>query len=78
LRLSPSFSPLSAADEMILGTCISPDTTEVVIIASDKGDFVANFKIFAFQKRLRVSSNIKLEFIARGKIPTSYWHVDIS
>jgi hypothetical protein len=54
---------------MILGTCISPDTIEVEIIAGGKGDFVANFKIFAFQKRLRVSNSIMLEFIARGKIP---------
>jgi hypothetical protein len=68
-KLSPSFSPLSGTDEMILGTSISPDTIEVEeVVESGTGDFLAKFKILDFQKRMRVSNQIKLEFIARGKI----------
>jgi hypothetical protein len=67
-RLYPSFSPLSGADEMILGTSLSPDTIEVEEIESDRGDFLTKFKILEFQKRMRVSNQIRLEFIARGKI----------
>jgi hypothetical protein len=53
---------------MVLGTRISPDTVDVENIESENGDFVANFKILAFQKRMRVSHTIGLEFIAKGKI----------
>lgn len=68
LRLSPAFSPLSGTDEIILGASIPPDTIDVVDVEGDEGAFVANFEILAFQKRMRVSKNIELEFIARGKI----------
>jgi len=68
LRLFHSFSPLPGTDEMVLGTRISPDTVDVENIESENGDFVANFKILAFQKRMRVSHTIGLEFIAKGKI----------
>jgi hypothetical protein len=57
---------------MILGTSICPDTIEVdEAVGSDTGDFVMKFKIFEFQKRMRVSTHIDLEFIARGKIVNS-------
>lgn len=68
-RRCPSFSPLSGTDEMIFGTPISPDTIEVEEVAeSETGDFLAKFEILEFQKRMRVSHQIQLEFIARGKI----------
>lgn len=54
---------------MIFGTPISPDTIEVEEVAeSETGDFLAKFEILEFQKRMRVSHQIQLEFIARGKI----------
>ena len=67
LRLSPVFSPVSGTDEMLLGESILPDTIEVEEVEGDEGAFVANFEILAFQKRMRVSNKISLEFIARGK-----------
>jgi len=68
LQLSPVFSPVSGTDEMLLGATIPPDTIEVEDAEGDAGAFVANFEILAFQKRMRVSNKIHLEFIARGKI----------
>jgi hypothetical protein len=68
LRLSPVFSPLSGTDEMLLGASIPPDSIEVEHVEGDAGAFVANFEILAFQKRMRVSNKINLEFIARGKM----------
>lgn len=68
-KLCPSFSPLSGTDEMILGTRISPDTIDVEYVGENsKGDFVMNFKILAFQKRMRVGNKVELEFIARGRM----------
>jgi hypothetical protein len=67
LRLSPAFSPLSGTDEMLLGASILPDTITVEDAEGDAGAFVANFEILAFQKRMRISNRIALEFIARGK-----------
>jgi hypothetical protein len=68
LRLSTGFSPLSGTDEMILGESTPPDVIEVVDVDGDEGGFAANFEILAFQKRMRVSKNIELEFIARGRM----------
>ena len=74
-KLCPSFSPLSGTDEMILGTSISPDTIEVEeVVERDKGDFLVKFKILEFQKRMKVSNQVQLEFIARGKIITLSQH----
>ena len=72
LRLSPVFSPMSGTDEMLLGASIPPDVIAVEHVEGDAGAFVANFEILAFQKRMRVSNRINLEFIARGKIPKNY------
>jgi hypothetical protein len=70
---------------MILGASTPPDTIEVEDVKGDEGAFVANFEIPAFQKRMRVSNNIELEFIARGRmwclafsIESSKWVVKLS
>jgi hypothetical protein len=71
-KLSSSFSPLSGTDQMILGTSICPDSIEVKeVFESETGVFVVDFKMLEFQKRMRVSNRIELEFIARGKIVNS-------
>jgi hypothetical protein len=66
----PSFWPLWGTDEMILGTSISPDTIDVEYVGGEDGkeDFVANFRILEFQKRMRVSDGVELEFIVKGNI----------
>ena len=61
---------------MILGTRISPDMINVEYVGENsKEDFVMNFKILAFQKRMRVGNKVELEFIARGKIDPLYYIV---
>lgn len=66
LRLSPVFSPLSGTDEMLLGGSIPQDTISVGDVEGDASAFVANFEILSFQKRMRVSKRIDIEFIAKG------------
>jgi len=74
LRLIPS---LLGMDDMVLGTRISPDMIHVENIESKNGDLWATFQILAFQKQMRVSNNVGLEFIAKGKILLSCWLVYI-
>jgi hypothetical protein len=74
LRLSPAFSPVSGTDEMLLGESIQPDAIGVEDAEGDEGAFVANFEIPTFQKRMRVSNRIDLEFIARGRV---YFYKDL-
>ena len=66
LRHTPAFSPLSGKDEILLGANIPPDDIAVEEVAGNQGEFVATFRIPQFQKRMRVSKQVCLEFIARG------------
>lgn len=66
LRHTPAFSPLSGTDEMLLGENIPPDDIVVEEVAGNQGEFVVMFRIPHFQKRMRISKRITLEFIARG------------
>jgi len=70
LRHSPAFAPLSGTEEMLLGGSIPPDEIEVQDVVDDDDDaaFIARFRVPMFQKRLRVSKQINLEFIARGRL----------
>lgn len=67
LRLSPEFSPISGVDQMLLGATLPPDDITVEDVPGDEGSFAMNFVIVQFQKRMMVSREIVLEFIARGK-----------
>ncbi|TCD61627.1 hypothetical protein EIP91_008151 [Steccherinum ochraceum] len=68
LRRSPAFAPLSGTDQILLGATVPPDDIEVQDIAGDEGAFAVRFRIVAFQKRMRVTKHIHLEFIARSRI----------
>ncbi|KAH9851143.1 hypothetical protein C2E23DRAFT_733600 [Lenzites betulinus] len=68
LRRSPAFSPLSGADELILGASGPVDDIEVEDVPGDEVGFVATFRIPMFQKRMRISQEISLEFIAKGRM----------
>ncbi|KAI0827776.1 hypothetical protein BC628DRAFT_1368398 [Trametes gibbosa] len=68
LRRSPAFSPLSGADELILGASGPVDDIEVADVPGDEVGFVATFRIPMFQKRMRISQEITLEFIAKGRM----------
>ncbi|KAJ4477237.1 hypothetical protein J3R30DRAFT_3483472 [Lentinula aciculospora] len=68
LRLSPEFASLSGTDEMLLGEQMIPDDVTVENLLGDEGAFAINFRIPHFQKRMRVSSEVGVEFIARGRL----------
>ncbi|EGO26459.1 hypothetical protein SERLADRAFT_463545 [Serpula lacrymans var. lacrymans S7.9] len=68
LRLSPAFSPLSGTDEILLGANIPPDMIRVEDVASGVGAFIVTFEVPLFQRRMRISRRIVLEFIARGRM----------
>ncbi|KAH9893489.1 hypothetical protein C8Q73DRAFT_666187 [Cubamyces lactineus] len=68
LRRLPAFAPLSVSDEIILGGTAPVDEVEVEEVPGDEAGFVARFRIPMFQKRMRVSKEIPLEFIAKGRI----------
>jgi hypothetical protein len=67
LRYMPSFSsPMSGIDQLLLSNTATRDQVTVEDIPGVNGSFVAMFEIAKFQKRMRVSEEIILEFIARG------------
>ena len=67
LRFSPEFAPVSGVDQMLLGGTIPPDNIEVEDVPGDRGAFVVTFEILHFHKRMVVSKEIILEFIARSE-----------
>ncbi|KAI0351953.1 hypothetical protein OH77DRAFT_1410035 [Trametes cingulata] len=82
LRRSPAFAPLSGSDEIILGSNVPVDDVEVEDVPGDEAGFVAKFRIPMFQKRMRISRLINLEFIAKGRLwalqfvaKDSNWHL---
>ncbi|KZP28437.1 hypothetical protein FIBSPDRAFT_917664 [Athelia psychrophila] len=86
LRMSPVFSPMSGSDEILLGGGIPQDTIDVKDVDDDASAFVMHCSIMAFQKRMRVSKKIQLEFIAKGRMwrlafsiaPSSKWTVSLA
>ncbi|KAF9257843.1 hypothetical protein L218DRAFT_965004 [Marasmius fiardii PR-910] len=68
LRTSAEFIALSGTDEMVLGGATVPDEVQVVEITSDEGAFAVDIKLMKFQKRMRVSGEVGVDFIARGRM----------
>ncbi|TBU41223.1 hypothetical protein BD309DRAFT_965754 [Dichomitus squalens] len=68
LRRSPAFSPLTGTEEILLGRSVPVDDVDVEDVTEDEGAFVAKFRIPLFQKRMRISGSIRLEFIAKGRL----------
>lgn len=66
LRYTPAFAPLSGTDEILLGGSIPQDDVSVHEGTGDAGEFVAVFRLVQFQKRMRISKQVAVEFIARG------------
>jgi hypothetical protein len=66
LRMSPEFSKISGRDEMLLGASLPMDDIFVEDVSGDEGAFAVDFEIVQFQKRMMVSKEIVLEFIARS------------
>ncbi|KAI0740849.1 hypothetical protein C8Q76DRAFT_607717 [Earliella scabrosa] len=68
LRRSPAFSPLTGREELITGGSVPVDEVDVEDVKEDESAFVVRFRIPMFQKRLRISEAIQLEFIAKGRL----------
>lgn len=68
LRQMRAFAPISGAEEMLLGSSGTSDQVIVEEVPGDEGAFVAHFRIVMFQRRMRISKEINLEFIARGRL----------
>ncbi|KIP09047.1 hypothetical protein PHLGIDRAFT_68360 [Phlebiopsis gigantea 11061_1 CR5-6] len=68
LRHTPAFSPLSGTDEILLGADVPPDDVAVEEPAGSQGEFAVRVRVAQFQKRMRVSKQVRLEFIARGRM----------
>ena len=66
LRRSPRFASISKSDQILLGGSPSPDDVTVEIGPGDKGAFTVNCIIAQFHKRMMVSKEIVLDFIARS------------
>lgn len=66
LRLTPDFHSVSGVEQMLLGVSTPLDEIEVEDVSPDGGAFAMDFVIPHFHKRMVVSKQIALEFIARG------------
>lgn len=66
LSQSPDFASGSAVDELLLGVTLPPDDVEVVNFPDDEGSFAVNIGVVKFQKRMMITKNIIIEFIARS------------
>jgi hypothetical protein len=66
LRRSPRFASISKSDQILLGDSPSPDDVTVEIGPGDKGAFTVDCIVAQFHKRMMVSKEIVLDFIARS------------
>ena len=64
---------------MLLGGTIPPDNIEVEDVPGGGGAFVVTFEVLHFHKRMVVSKQVGLEFIARSECCTffSFWFLKI-
>ncbi|KAJ6567585.1 hypothetical protein DFH09DRAFT_1155810 [Mycena vulgaris] len=86
LRMCPEFGALSPEDRFILGVPVPPEEIIVETMMGPTQPFSVKFKIPLYQKRMLLSREIKLEFIARGRLwqlsfftavnPTQKWLKD--
>ncbi|KAI0740851.1 hypothetical protein C8Q76DRAFT_709217 [Earliella scabrosa] len=68
LRSSSEFAPLSGKEEIVAGGSKSMDVITVENPEHDDTAFVVRFRVPMFQKRMRVSEEVRLEFIAKGQL----------
>jgi hypothetical protein len=66
LRRSPRFASISRSDQILLSGSPSPDDVTVEIGPGDKGAFTVDCVVAQFHKRMMVSKEIVLDFIARS------------
>ncbi|ESK86120.1 hypothetical protein Moror_9310 [Moniliophthora roreri MCA 2997] len=68
LRISRGFTRLSDTDRMLLGGSV-PDKVQVLDVVSQDGKvFVVDLQVMQFQKRMKISKDISVEFIAKNRM----------
>ncbi|KAK7055416.1 hypothetical protein R3P38DRAFT_2846954 [Favolaschia claudopus] len=68
LRLSPDFGALSHKDQLLLNLSVPPDTVAVQAPVRHDAPFTVEFEFPQFQKRMRVSEEVSLEFISHARM----------
>jgi hypothetical protein len=68
LRLCPEFQALSHKAQLLLGVQVPPDTVVVGAPARHDAPFTVDFEFAQFQKRMRVSQEVHIEFISHGEL----------
>ncbi|KAJ7456306.1 hypothetical protein B0H11DRAFT_2066171 [Mycena galericulata] len=68
LRMRPEFGALSEQDRFLLGVLVPPEEIDIQLMEGPEQPFSVKFKIPMFQKRMMLSEQICLEFIARGRL----------
>ncbi|KAJ7775631.1 hypothetical protein DFH07DRAFT_699876, partial [Mycena maculata] len=68
LRLCPEFGALPADDRFLLGVLVPPEEIEIETMEGPGRPFSVKFKIPLFRKRMVLSRQIKLEFVARERL----------
>lgn len=72
LRILPQFTVTAGADKIILGSTLLPDDISVKPGPGNEGAFSVDFQLYQFHKRMMVSREISLEFVARSMSYFSY------
>ncbi|KAJ7714473.1 hypothetical protein DFH07DRAFT_863391 [Mycena maculata] len=68
LRMRPEFGALTAEDRFLLGVLVPPEEIDIETMEGSAQPFSVKFKIPFYQKRMLLAREIKLEFIARGRL----------
>ncbi|KAJ7660442.1 hypothetical protein B0H17DRAFT_1212623 [Mycena rosella] len=68
LRMCPEFGALFSDDRFILGAAVPPEEIVVETMEGPMQPFSVRFRIPLYEKRMLLSREIKLEFIARGRL----------
>lgn len=71
-RLRSHFSSTSGTDQVLLGADLPPDDVVVKIGAGTEGAFAVTFAIPQYHKRMMISKEIGLEFVARSALVLFY------
>ena len=78
LQRSPRFTSISGSDQVLLGGSSSSDDVTVEIGPGDEGAFTVDCVIAQFHKRMMVSKEITLDFIARSICFTFFVFFDLA
>ncbi|KDR67207.1 hypothetical protein GALMADRAFT_216661 [Galerina marginata CBS 339.88] len=66
--LIPQFSSISGSDQILLGASLPADDVTVEIGSGNDGAFAVNVQVPQFHKRMMISREIGLEFVARNRL----------